>query len=149
MKHQSPQAADFPKTNLLHLVAGVALPGLGHLLQRRPRRAAVFAVCVWGLFAGGMVLSGGTAVDADHHEVYFLMQLVVGLPVWITHWGGLAAPPDIGVSVSLPAQMAGVTYLAAAGLCNGLAVIELIRHAGLSEGSIEAAATGQAAGVRS
>ncbi|MCK6440840.1 MAG: hypothetical protein L6Q71_11660 [Planctomycetes bacterium] len=111
------------------ILAGFAVPGLGHLLLKRKGHGTLFAICVYGLFAAGMIMSGMTAIDPEHHPVYWwLAQFAAGIPAWVVHWGGLAKEPLIGETVSIGGQMYGLTYVCVAGLINLLSLIELARH---------------------
>ncbi len=89
------------------------VPGLGHLYQGRRAKAALFFVCIMGLFVYGLYLSGNSTVGwgravyfAGRDNWYFAGQLGVGVPVmpaliqatraannkpvW---WNGFMAPP--------------------------------------------------------
>jgi hypothetical protein len=122
------------------VAAGLLVPGLGQWMQGRRGHAALFAVCVIGLFGAGLVVSHMTAVDRNGHPVYWVMEMGAGLGAWIVHFGGLYAEPRIGDNVGIDGQMVGVTYCAVAGVLNCLALLELVRHGGAAEGTAKEAA---------
>ena len=127
--NQTPTPENSSPLPTAQLLAGFAIPGLGHVLQKRYKRAAIFAIVIYGMFVAGMCISNMTAIDPDHHPVYWwLTQFANGAPAWIVRWGGLMAPPEIGNNVSINEQMVGLTYVCIAGLSNLLSLLELVKH---------------------
>jgi hypothetical protein len=107
--------------------AGWALPGLGHLLQRRWGRAVFLFLAVGGLALTGYAMRGelfarqssdpfgalGFLADACSGAFYFLPRLL--------HWAG----PD----VSRAAGDYGTRFIAAAGVVNLLGMVDAYRIA--------------------
>ena len=82
-----------PRINLKNpVLAGVLaflLPGAGHLYQGRTFKSVVYAICIWGTYLTGNVLSGWRAVQAPRLaevrtkiplSLKFAAQSGVGLP---------------------------------------------------------------------
>ena len=59
-------------------VAAVIFPGAGHLVRREPRRAALVAIGVLGLFFGGILVGGIDVIDSREDRVWFFGQALVG-----------------------------------------------------------------------
>lgn len=109
------------------LMAGWAVPGLGHALQRRWGRAFGFFVAVGGLAVTGYWLRGevfgahahesfgtlGFVADASSGAFYFLAHLIE------------RAGPDI----SRATGNYGTRFVAAAGLVNLIAIIDAVETA--------------------
>ena len=59
-------------------IASIVLPGLGHAVLGMPRRGALIALGVFGLFFGGLLIGGIDAVDRREHPFWFFGQALVG-----------------------------------------------------------------------
>jgi len=59
-------------------IASIVLPGLGHAVLGMPRRGALIAVGVFGLFFGGLLIGGIDAIDRREHPFWFFGQALVG-----------------------------------------------------------------------
>ena len=59
-------------------VAAIVFPGAGHLVRREPRRAALVAVGILGLFFGGVLVGGIDVIDSREDRVWFIGQAIVG-----------------------------------------------------------------------
>ncbi|QDU69269.1 DUF6677 family protein [Engelhardtia mirabilis] len=103
------------------VVAGWAVPGLGHLLQGRVLRGVIVAVLLIGLFALGTVLSEGANLSRERHFYYWGAQLMCGLPAVLTEFVS-GRPP---VSGSMPYIDFGLTFGAMAGLLNAVVLMDV------------------------
>lgn len=59
-------------------VAAIVFPGAGHLVRREPRRAALIAIGILGLFFGGILVGGVDVIDSREDRVWFFGQALVG-----------------------------------------------------------------------
>jgi TM2 domain-containing membrane protein YozV len=103
-------------------LAGWLVPGLGHLLLRRPGRACIYLLCVGSMIGLGLALGGhifrlpargvfewlGVTANAGTGAFYFLSGM----------WGGWVS------DVSRTAGDYGTRFLAAAGVLNLLFVLD-------------------------
>ena len=105
----------------LQVLAGWAVPGLGHLLQGRLVRAVVVAVALIGLLVVGTALAEGSNLDRERHFYYWAAQFLAGLPAIAAEF--LSGRPP----VESPVRLAdfGLTYAAMAGLLNGVVLIDV------------------------
>lgn len=92
------------------------IPGLGHLYQGRHAKAALFFVCIMGLFVGGLYFGGSTELGwgrvvyfswrEGDKRLHYLCQIGIGLPAMPALiqanrmsngkpvlWNGFMAPP--------------------------------------------------------
>jgi hypothetical protein len=112
---------------LLCVVAGWALPGLGHLLLRKWGRAAAFFVAVAGLAAIGYAMRGemfAPRSDGPFGMLGFLADIGCGATYFSAHFfqsGG----PDLAHT----AGDYGTRLLAAAGLVNVMAIVDVYEAA--------------------
>lgn len=89
----------------LPAIAAVLFPGLGHLALGDPRRAAVIAFGVLGLFLGGLFIGGIDAVDSQEDRVWFIGQALNGPIAFAAdyihqnHFKGLARDPRTGNTI--------------------------------------------------
>lgn len=60
-------------------IAALILPGLGHVLLGQPRRGALVALGVLGLFFGGLFVGGIDAVDSKEDALWFIAQAPTGI----------------------------------------------------------------------
>jgi len=97
------------------------VPGLGHLLQGRRRRAAIVFVLLVGLFVLGTWLAEGTNLSRGRHFYYWSGQFLVGLPSIAFEHLGL----DRAVSSVIPQRDIGLLYGCCAGLLNVLAMLDV------------------------
>jgi hypothetical protein len=112
----------------LALVLGWLVPGLGHFFMRRHVYGLIYSVAVGALFAGGLLISGGSAINYDMHFWYFLCQLPAG-PATLTF--ELVRGQDaivLGETVSILRHQTGVVYVAVAGILNLIVLCELYRR---------------------
>jgi len=130
------------------------VPGLGHYYQGRKGKAVLYAVCILGLYAMGMVMGEGKIVywrwvnplnNPEKFCLYYLGQFFVGLPALpaLIHstlhhygldpnnqflWGFLAEPSQLDLN-GLQARFGklveiGTIYTTVAGLLNILAIYD-------------------------
>lgn len=105
----------------LELVSGWLVPGAGHVLQGRTRRALVVAVTVVALFALGTLWAQGTNLSREAHFYYWSGQALAGLPAFAAEFARGHPPID-----ALPQLVdVGIYYACLAGLLNGLIAIDL------------------------
>ena len=125
---QQTSRAETPRTAWLIGLAAWAVPGLGHLVQRRWARALLLGGAVWGMFFTGLWQGGHLfKVSATDQGLAAFLQLLpmaanVGagllyVACWLTNSG-----------FADHAQMAsyeyGNTFLLVAGLLNYLAMLD-------------------------
>ena len=97
------------------------VPGLGHLLQKRPVKAAVFFAGILSLLAMGILMKGrfyGTEVMHPLLLLGFLGDLGNGLFYLIVRFANLAAGDIRAVTYHY-----GTAYMASAGLLNYLVAL--------------------------
>ncbi|HEX6882764.1 MAG TPA: DUF6677 family protein [Planctomycetota bacterium] len=97
------------------------LPGLGHWLQGRRRRALLVAALLLGLFLLGTWLAEGSNLSRERHFYYWSGQVLLGGPALLLEalLGGLRVTDEIRwVDV-------GLLYGCMAGLLNVLAVLDV------------------------
>lgn len=102
-------------------IAGWLMPGLGHYLQGRKVRAAIFFTVIIVMFAFGLAMKGEfySAGSASYLEVLgYFGQLCVGLAMPIVRFFGYAGDPYF-ISSDF-----GTAYLVTAGMLNVLTVID-------------------------
>lgn len=105
----------------VQVAAGWAVPGLGHWLQGRRRRAAIVAGLGAVTFAIGCVLADGTNLSREHHFYYWSGQFLFGLPAIVVEF--LRGHPPL---TSVPPMLdAGLFFGSLAGLLNGLVLIDV------------------------
>jgi TM2 domain-containing membrane protein YozV len=97
------------------------VPGLGHLLQGRRRRAAVVFALLVGMFVVGTWLAEATNLSRERHFYYWAGQFMLGLPAL----GAEAWLGNARVTEHIPYVEAGLVYGCVAGLLNVLAMIDV------------------------
>lgn len=109
------------------LLIGLAwlVPGLGHWIQGRRRRAVIVFACLVGLFVLGTVLAEASNLSRERHFYYWSGQFLVGTPVAVAEalFGNLRVAHDI------PFVDAGLVFGCVAGLLNILAMIDVFGYA--------------------
>jgi hypothetical protein len=104
------------KDPIVAALLGFLVPGLGHLYQGRLFKAAIYAICIWGLFVTGLMLSEGKIVnfrgapnDSRTRMISFAAQAGVGLPGIVAlvqsrryHDGGADFVSSLDASISSP-----------------------------------------------
>ena len=65
------------------VLAGWLVPGLGHWMQGRRKRALIVFVMLVGLFVLGTVLAEGSNLDRERHFYYWSGQFMAGAPVMV------------------------------------------------------------------
>ena len=117
-----------PRRAWLVGLAAWAIPGGGHLLQRRWKRAALLGGAVWAMFLTGLWLGGHLfTVTGNEQGFGVLLQLLpmignigVGLP-YIICW---MANIGFAEKAHLLTYEYGNTFLLVAGLLNYLAMLD-------------------------
>jgi len=103
-------------------VAGLLVPGLGHLVLRRWSKAAVYFLCVGGLACAGLAMRGGV-FGAGAEDLFdrlgFFADLGAGIFFFLAHQIQSAGP-----DVAHATGDYGTRLFAAAGMLNLLTVLE-------------------------
>ena len=125
---QQTSKVDTPRSAWLFGLAAWAVPGLGHLLQRRWARAVLLGGGVWGMFFIGLWLGGHLfRVTSSDQGLSALLQLLpmtanVGagflyIFCWLTNTG-------FADHAQMVTYEYGNTFLLVAGLLNYLAMLD-------------------------
>lgn len=77
------ESVDF---NPVGLLGAIAFPGLGHILSGRGKRGILAGIGVLGLFGGGLLTAGLTAVDRQQEFWWFVPQAGVGPLAFGVDW---------------------------------------------------------------
>jgi hypothetical protein len=113
------------------------MPGLGHWILGKRKRAVVFAVVIVCAFVTGVLLQGETGTPRPQSPFSWLAAfaclgngiLSVGRLVWLNGLGGLLSGLPFGIqgggSPSAAGFAYGNTFLYTAGLMNLLAVLDV------------------------
>jgi len=80
---ETEESVDFHPVALL---GAIAFPGLGHALSGRAKRGLLAAIGVLGLFGGGLLTAGLTAVDRQQEFWWFVPQAGVGPLAFGVDW---------------------------------------------------------------
>jgi hypothetical protein len=105
---------------LVIALAAWAVPGLGHLLLRRPSKAAWFGGLILGTFALGLVLGEGASVSSARFPWHMYGQIGAGLPA-------LLADSLLGSSPqgrTIGRLELGVVITTVAGILNLIAMVD-------------------------
>lgn len=117
-----------PRNIWLGVTLGWLVPGLGHFYMKRPLHGALYAACIAGLYAAGLGLAGGTAVNYDIHPWYFACQMLAGpATIALEIMRGHEAI-NLGESIGILEHQTGVVYAATAGVLNLVTIAELYRR---------------------
>ena len=125
---QQTSRVETPRSAWLIGLAAWAVPGLGHLLQRRWARALLLGGAVWGMFFTGLWLGGHLfRLGPNDQGFAALLQLLpmvanvgAGLPYifcWLTNTG-------FADHAQMVTYEYGNTFLLVAGLLNYLAMLD-------------------------
>ncbi len=100
------------------------LPGLGHFLQGRRKRALVIFLALLGLFALGTVLADSSNLSRERHFYYYSGQLMLGLAPLASEalWGAQR------ITAHIPYVEAGLGFGCVAGLLNVMAMIDAFAY---------------------
>jgi TM2 domain-containing membrane protein YozV len=101
--------------------AAFLVPGLGHFLQGRKRRAVMVAVLLIGFFVLGTLLAEGTNLSRERHFYYWGGQFFLGLPAALTELVSGHHP----VTREIPLMDVGLLFASLAGLLNVLAMLDV------------------------
>ena len=97
------------------------VPGLGHFLQGRRKRALIVAVLLIGLFALGTIFAEGSNLSRERHFYYWGGQFFLGLPALATEiFSGRPA-----VTHEIAHMDVGLLFASMAGLLNVLAMLDV------------------------
>ena len=110
-----------PRHPALLVLCGWLVPGLGHALQGRIRRAGIVFALLIGLFVLGTALCDGANLSRERHFYYWAGQFLLGLPAILTELAS-GHPP----LTSQPAFAdVGLLFGCMAGLLNVLALLDV------------------------
>lgn len=101
------------------------VPGLGHFLQGRAKRAVIVALLLVGFFLLGTLLTEGANLSRERHFYYWGGQLFLGLPAMLAE---LAFGPG-RVDHVIRLGDAGLLFASLAGLLNILAMLDVYAFA--------------------
>ncbi len=104
------------------LIAGWVVPGLGHLLVRRPVRALLLFVSVVAMFAVGLVLHGKvySPTTGDPLDILGFVGDAGAIGLW-----AIAKLGDLGATqLSTAASDWGSKFIVVAGLLNVMAAVD-------------------------
>lgn len=124
----TPHADAAPTTGLsprgaLAFVAGLLLPGAGHLLSGRFLRGALLALVLIGGFVLGILLHGRLAtVDVENRLSFFFVFADAGSG--LLYLGCLLAHIGVDVAAKNPTYEYGTSLLHVVGLLNYLAALD-------------------------
>ena len=112
-----------PAAALPACVVGWLVPGGGHLLLRRPGKAAVFFSAIGALFVLGVAMDSRLSVSFGLDDLlaslFSVAQVMVGLP----YFAARALGYEIGDVQSVTYEY-GYTFTAVAGLLNILVMLD-------------------------
>ncbi|MEW6072802.1 MAG: DUF6677 family protein [Planctomycetota bacterium] len=106
---------------VLAVAAAWLLPGLGHLLQGRRRRALVVFALLFGFFLWGTWLAEGSNLSRERHFYYWSGQFLLGVPAFLAEVL-TGRPPVTG---ELPRGDVGLLFACMPGLLNVLAMLDV------------------------
>lgn len=112
----------------LALALAWLVPGLGHFYLKRPLHGLFFLAAIGGLYAAGLIIAQGTAVNYTLHEYYFYCQMFAGPVTFVVEALRGKESIYLGESISVFAHQSGVVYVATAGILNLIAICELYRR---------------------
>lgn len=119
---RSEKAGLSPK-GVVAFIAGLLLPGAGHLLSGRLKRAALLALVLIGAFALGILLHGRLAtIDFDNRLSFFFVFADAGSG--LLYLGCYLANIGIDVAAKNPTYEYGTSLLHVVGLLNYLAALD-------------------------
>jgi hypothetical protein len=134
---QEQSSADVKRVPFRLLMGAWLIPGLGHWLLGKKRRAVVFAVVIFCAFVTGVLLQGEIGTPKPQSPFSWLAAfaclgngaLSIARLIWLNGVGGLLAsiPFELqgGGSPSAAGFAYGNTFLYTAGLMNLLAVLDV------------------------
>jgi len=106
-------------------MAGLLMPGAGHVLVKSRGRAAVYFVCILGLFGFGVLygarLQFHVGFDDPLAVVRSTAQVVVGAPYFLARFLGLGQDPAL---ITRATFEYGSTFTEVAGLLNILVALD-------------------------
>jgi uncharacterized protein DUF6677 len=103
-------------------IAGLLIPGLGHILLRRWIRGLIFAACIIGMFVLGLGMEGKLYdLTVSEPLQYFALfaDVGIGLPYYLAERAGLGEGEP-----TLQTFDYGTTFLWVCGLLNYLVVLD-------------------------
>lgn len=101
------------------------LPGLGHWVIGRRFKAKLLGLTLIGMFLLGMALGGFADFDRQRHGYYWIGQMFMGLPAWLSYLPLL----PLKMGTVLPYQDTGFTFTSVAGLFNIVVALDAYHRA--------------------
>ncbi|MBC8369318.1 MAG: hypothetical protein H8E25_04925 [Planctomycetes bacterium] len=103
----------------------LAIPGLGHWYSGRKFKAVILGGSIMALFVVGMMLGDWADFDRQRHSYYWVGQICMGGPGWLT---ALLSESARFTSV-MPYQDAGLLFTTSAGFFNIVASLDAFNRA--------------------
>jgi uncharacterized protein DUF6677 len=101
------------------------VPGLGHAMIGRRFKAKLLGFCLIGMFVLGLALGGFADFDRQRHGYYWIGQMFIGLPAWLSYLPLL----PLKMGNVLPYQDTGFTFTSVAGLFNIVVALDAYHRA--------------------
>jgi len=101
--------------------AGWLVPGLGHLMQGRRKRALIVFAMLVGLLVIGTLLAEGSNLDRERHFYYWSGQFMAGVPVMVLE----ALHGHARVTHDIRYADVGLVFGCLAGLLNILCLLDV------------------------
>ncbi|GIW74317.1 MAG: hypothetical protein KatS3mg103_0839 [Phycisphaerales bacterium] len=86
LAQERPAATGPERFSPLAGLAGLVLPGLGHVVLGQPRRGLAVMAGVLGLFFGGLLLGGLDTVDSREDRLWFYVHALAGPVAFGADW---------------------------------------------------------------
>jgi len=104
------------------LALGWAVPGLGHVLIGRRKKALLYFLVVTLTVAAGIALAEGRNLSFERDQIYYYAYMFNGAVTWLgwALFGGLALDRKI------PLLQVGFLYSAVGALLNGVVLMDLL-----------------------
>lgn len=103
----------------------ILLPGLGHAMIGRKFKARLLGGSLLGMFLLGMALGGFADFDRQRHGYYWIGQMFLGLPAWLSYLPLL----PLKMGDVYPYQDTGFTFTSVAGLFNIVVALDAYHRA--------------------
>ena len=125
---QQTSRVETPRSAWLVGLAAWAVPGLGHLLQRRWARALLLGGAVWGMFFTGLGLGGHlfrvTSSDEGFSALLQLLPMIANVGAGLLYISCWLTNSGFADHAQMVTYEYGNTFLLVAGLLNYLAMLD-------------------------
>ena len=106
-------------------VMSLLLPGWGHWASGRRFKAKLLGITLMLMFILGLALGGFADFDRQRHGYYWIGQMFMGLPAWLSYLPLL----PVKMGTVLPYQDTGFTFTSVAGLFNIVVALDAYHRA--------------------